>query len=477
MDNKIKKSYEKMNITEEAKNRIQMAVIMENDKNLRKQHNNIKWNTWKVVVAACLIVALVVPTGAYAATKLYQYFNTSVSTTNNSVNMKISKSETSEKKPDRYIKLSADFGKDYSVEKTEFGVLADKDEENAACISYDYKGGFYSGKCFWYELEYIDCDRDEVLVTYDNESYESITINGRKAVYCKYNDVVNSRYSSDNKNEYGQSIYIFIEDYGYLLQMTSQRGLDKKDFIALAEKIQIKEVSSEKEASNYVLYSNRSKSGWEIKSDNVGSARVIDATNYYMDGVAVVGDTKVKVNDVQVLDSVTSLDRNAFHISDDYFDYDKIVGKDGKIRTYEREKIKYGDGVNRPEREVEVTETVQPKLVYVTAEFKGAKSPIHDGNYPVPSLQLVKKSDGKIYDNDVGYNRPTYISDAFTDLMPCYFKESLGGKEYWFAKIDGDKLTLHFAYLVDEDLLDGMALCLNHWSSSARPIYLDISQK
>ena len=54
-----------------------------------------------------------------------------------------------------------------------------------------------------------------------------------------------------------------------------------------------------------------------------------------------------------------------------------------------------------------------------------------------------------------------------------------GRKINWEKRVvvEGSKGTiqLHFAYLVDEDELDGMALNLNDWSKDCE--YLDISQR
>jgi hypothetical protein len=63
--------------------------------------------------------------------------------------------------------------------------------------------------------------------------------------------------------------------------------------------------------------------------------------------------------------------------------------------------------------------------------------------------------------------------------MPCYFEESLGGVKAWSTKIKGDKLILHFAYLVDEDMINGMALEFDglDTSNQGKTVYLDISQE
>ena len=476
MDEKIKESYERINISEEAKNRIQKAVIMDENTTVKNKIGTA--GRWKIAIAACLTAMLVVPTGVHAAQKLYHYFTTSVSENGYSVDMKMKQEESDERaaeasKEQRYIEVTADFGKDDTIEKRGKGEIVDNSA--AAWVGYSYKDGFYSGKCFWYELQYLDGDQNKILSTYDVSENEVLTINGRKAVYCKYNDVVGSEYSEDHITDYGQTIYIFVEDYGYIVEMAAQKGLAKGDFINLAEKIQISEVASAKDSSDYVLYSKRTKGAWNVKSNDSATTK-IDSKHYYENGQAKVGDTTVRIKDVQVLDSVAGLKKAGF-ISNN-FNYDKIIDQSGRLKTYKREKVKYGDGATSPEESVEKTEMIQPKLVYVTAEFNNPMDVVGHGNYQAPSLQLVSKKGGKIYHAEDNYNRPEYINDAYTDNMPCYFEEQLGGKQSWFAKITGDKMTLHFAYLVDEDIVNGMALCLNGWVSSKEDvIYLDISQK
>lgn len=478
MDNKIKKSYEKIRISDEAKNRIQAAITMNNENNCEGEKFMRINKKWKLA-AACLTIALIIPTGAYAAQKIYQYFTTSVSQNNYSVDMKVKKISTEKsdsKKPGKYIKVTADFGDDYILEKESDGELNGLDNQSA-WASYSYKDGFYSGKCFWYEIQYMNGNKDKIISTYDVENNEKISVNGRKAVYCRYNGIVNSKYSKDHNTDYGQSIYIFAEDYGYIIEMAAQNGLAKDDFIKLAEKIQINKASSEKDASDYVLYSDSTKAEWNTSADN-NSNQEINTKNYFTNDEAKVDKATVKITDVKILDSVAGLDKKSFNASGDYFEYNKIVDKNGRLNKYDREKIQYGDGVTSPKMTVCKTKSVQPKLVYVTAQFSDTSSPGNDGTYEVPSLQLISKENKKIYKYNDEYNRPDYIQNAFTDNMPCYFEETMGGKSFWQTKITQNSMTLHFAYLVDEDQIDGMALSLNNWAGSDENlIYLDISQK
>lgn len=440
---------------------------------MEKQETNTQRKTkrtmWKVA-AASLALVLVLPAGAAGAQKIYQHFHAEVHRDMYQVDMKLgdtkaSGTAVSEEHARRYVKLTADFGGDYKKEK----------ETDQAMVSCDYKGGFSSGKSFWYELLYMD-EKETDIENYDVADSRNLTIGGRKAVYCRYNEVVGSRYSKEYKVNYNQGIYIFLEDSGYVIRLAAQGGLPEDDFIQLAEKIRVTAADRET-ASDSILYSKRNKCGWEIKAYKDQTGEVIERKNINTNGSANVSGAVFKVKSVQILDGVDSLKKDAFDPAGDYFAYDQIVGKNGKLKTYNRESVSTGDGVKTAERSVKKTEKIQPRLVYVTAEIRHASS-IRKNIYQVPSLQLTTKSGDQIIKNPNSYNRPAYILDAYTDQMPCYFEESMGGRSGWFAKIKGDKMTLHFAYLVDADMTDGMALCLNDWASSKdEPIYVDISGK
>lgn len=469
MKDRIKKSYEKINISDSAKNRIKTSILMNENTDEKHVNNIIHMNRWKAAVAACLSLTLVLPTGVYAAQKIYQYFTTSVKENAYSVDMKIDRKEKTSKQ--QYIKLSTDFGEDYKLEKETISTNANSDNKDSM-VCYDYKGGFSSGKCFWYELQYLDGNQKEVLSNYDTAQNEMITIGGRKAVYCDFNDVVGSKYSKDHSLDYGQTIYIFLEDYGYILEMAAQKGLPKDDFIRLAEKIKVEKVNSKDDASGYILYSKRQSPAWNIKSDGKGILEVVDKKNIDKKS-SVIGKTSFELKDVKILDSINSLNTSGF--IQNQFSKDSLTLANGKLKKYDRELIENGDGITTPERKVVKTEKIQPKLVYVTLEVDNSDALAVDGAYAVPSLQLISKKDGKIYKKyyDVEYNRPQYISQAFIDCRPCYFEENTGGKSSWEASSSKNKITLHFAYLVDEDQIDGMALCLNDYSDK----YIDISQK
>ncbi len=452
MEDKIKRSYEKINISDEARERIAMEITGK-----ERKKTTFLMSRAKVAVAACLMLALVLPTGVYAAQKIYRYFTTTVQKQGEyHVDMKMQKTEKQNSDPvkQQYIKLTADFGDDYILEK------------DHAMMSYQYKERKESGKDFWYELQYLDGDMQETISNYDIADHETMTINGRKAVYCDLNSVVGTKYKNEDryKTSYSKVLYIFIEDYGYILEFAAENGLAKEDFIHLAETVTIEPTDNKDDASEYVLFSESQNASWHMKSE---AATQMEEIKYYDTKEATYDHTTYRVKKVQVLDNINGLDQQAFITK--HFDRKSLVTQDGKLKKYDRELLQWGDGVESPEQKVAKTEKIQSKLVYVTLEVKNSAANAQDGKFYIPSLQFVTKENGKIYAKsyDDDYNRPEKVEDALTDLGPCYVKDNLGGKSSWAVKASTGTITIQVAYLVDEDFTDGVALWLNDSGSSA----------
>ena len=74
----IRQSYEKINISEQAKNQIKNDILA-GKKTVRKENGSGAYKKYgKIAVAAALALVLIVPSGVMAAGKLYRYFTTSI---------------------------------------------------------------------------------------------------------------------------------------------------------------------------------------------------------------------------------------------------------------------------------------------------------------------------------------------------------------------------------------------------------------
>lgn len=495
MEDRIRKSYEKINISEDAKKKIEMEILEENsiENKRRNNRNTFQARGLKVAIAIGILLIVTVPTGVYAAQKIYNYFASSSKNGNFSIDMEMGKNNDIDEQQ-KYIKLVTDFGDDYTLMK---GSDQPRTYTNGASsiLVYQSNNEAESGKDFWYQLVYLDVEEDVVVSNYDLAQNEELNINGRKALYAKSNDVLGSKYTEGDDLSYGQMMYIFFEEYGYLLKMAAQNGLSKSDFVDLAEHIFVEEVEQENEASNYILISEDVEvPSWEEGQVTDYGFEVIENSNYFNKQATFTTkeydeenneifytDTTYTVKEVKILDSISELDESAFIDGD--FDYRDVVDEEGNLLKYDREKLEVGDGVDTPNRKVVATESIQPKLVYVTLEVDGFDKRKWPEQIEVPSLDFVVNENGvmKHYMNnmyDEVYVRPNNIRNAFIDNKPCYFEESLGGKLGWKADVQGEKSILHFAYLVDEDYVDGLALWFsNVYTDKDCEQYIGLSSK
>jgi hypothetical protein len=101
----------------------------------------------------------------------------------------------------------------------------------------------------------------------------------------------------------------------------------------------------------------------------------------------------------------------------------------------------------------------------------------------MPQLVTFEEVDGEKKELYWGYkyNRPEPIDSFMLEGFKCYCEEAVedtAKKGNRIVKPEGDKMTIHLAYLVDEDLLGNMALKIdNEGLLEFKGPYIDISQK
>lgn len=512
MDHKMRDSYEKIKISREARERIHQQIITSEDcddaSSVKRDRagGQRRWSAlsgWRLGLAVCLCLLLIIPASVYAAGQISEYFTVSIHKQDYQAEIELHKSDdtaaASEAPEDKtskedkiYIRVELDPGEDYEMGGGEFLYLESETDiegdprtkpaegENGSYDFYYHKNDIGAGKDFGYEVIYMNEKEDAFLKLYNRATMEEITVNGHKALLCIDNTVQGSRYSSDYDTEYTLDLYVFYEEYGYIICFYSMQGLGQENLIALAEKITVTEADREK-ASRYINWSEyqereslrkpaaRKETKKEIKApvkaigDWLDSAAFHGVTYQVMD---VTVTSQVKDTDLQKFDPYTFTKKN------DYWD------QSGKLKPYIREKIQEGDGVSQPKKSVVGTEKVQPKMVYVTMKVNGGE--IYP-NFQLPRIIFLEKEGDKYYNTKIyerGMNRPKKIDDVLKDFMPCYFRETVGGNKFYLKDMKrGEEKTYHFAYMVDGDMTEYMLLCFNGGMVKDKYTpYVDISQ-
>ena len=505
MDNKIRESYTKIKMPDASKEKIHRQILEMDDRYERAKGNfdgertgrkNI-FSSWKMGVAACLGVALIVPTGVYAAGKISQYATISigkdkyqaeikVQNSKDTVDVSVLPNNEATKKTRKYIKVEADFGTDYQLEDNYTSYYVDQSGKKTqkklkvkegydGMYSYSHKAGFEAGKDFYYNVIYLDTDTDSIINLYDQASMKEMTINNHKALLCESNTIQGSRYTSDYNTSYTIDLYVFYEEYGYIIDYCGMQGLGQEKLISLAKKCTVQETTKEN-ASRYEYMSFFHKAAMDKITDNFDKEEVTAPVHQLNDMVKYSGMT-YQVTDVKVSSKVTENDSAKYNPSHFPEECKGLWNKSGVLKPYIRETLKAGNGVSEPEYTVVDEETIQPQMVYVTMKVKAGKK---DETICLPELIFLEKEGKTYYDTKLyqQYNRPSKIEDAFIDFMPCYFEETAGGTSFWIKELKaGEEQIFHFAYIVDEDMTNNMYIRLDNESMYDENMqYIDISK-
>ena len=75
--------------------------------------------------------------------------------------------------------------------------------------SFSHKDGFEAGKNFYYNVIYMDQEKDAVLKLYNQTDRKEITVNGHKALLSESVGIKGSRYRSDQNTDYTIGLYVF----------------------------------------------------------------------------------------------------------------------------------------------------------------------------------------------------------------------------------------------------------------------------
>lgn len=435
------------------------------------------------VAVAVAAVSLAVPTGAYAYERIAGYFRTEVEKDGYQVDMKFEKTDASPAKTDS-IAVKKDAKSDTILAKRDakpvklvYGSMegyALGDKTGGGWYEFTTNEGFESGKEFAVELLKVDVDTSKDYFVDDVSNSQNIKVNGNNGIYIKMNDVVGSKYNKDTT--YNQRVVVFYEDLGYILHFYAQAGIEKEQLIKYANQIIIENCKKQEESEATRLSEKLDNNKEVMKTGNtwVKPEQFVKVKEPVMyDGV------EYEVLNVDIKDNIAKemkdIAKQLGHNENDISVYAK---KDGTLKSYERETIKLGNGKNAPSASVLKTENVGQKFVLLTLRVKNTtKRAVQE--QVCRKLVCFTKENGKTKVDNTEYGRPEAIEEVKEyDSMPCYFKETDGGKGFYIKKLNaGEEAVYHIGYMVDEDQLSRMALQLDNGAEdTANCKFIDIKK-
>lgn len=391
------------------------------------------------VAIACALIAAIGTVGATAAAKFYPMNATRDGNYGITLDMQPTTDDGSEATEEMNLSLSADSNAPEYV-KLNVGYLPD------GVISDGFKyslNGEHSEKCLTMVV-----DRVGTKSTFSDTNiidFEQFEINGNVAVLA---DVVSS-------NEFDRRFYIYFEDMASFVTGYITNDYSEEEVKKIMENLTVTEGTADDHdgsaLSDQVAWINGNDDLTDAKNEGIYTYYDYEYVNLgdeleYNDSES---DIVFTVDNIEVLDNVSSLDRSCFGYPmegrlDDYID------DNGNLLPYERVYYQYGDGVNSPTREAVKTDTADRRMVYATLTVTNTGSEA-TSIWLLPSVNMF--TIGKDYGNDGVPDEPWAGEINYIDNNDA---DEIGYVEgyYQLSVAANSTETVHIGFLADADMLD-----------------------
>lgn len=453
------------------KEKLKRSVLEKMQKETKNNKKNRQWKTWKIVAAAAS-AAIIIPSSAYAADKIAQYFQSEVNKDGYQVDINIEKDNTTNGPETTNEKNSAEIIAMEQVQPVVLNCETPKgytmEEEGTGWYSFTHEQGFDAGKDFAVELIRVDQTVEEQLFVDDVGMQEEINIKGNNGIYVKFNSIIGSRYEKEIEDTaYNQRIFVFDETQGYILQIYAMGGIEKEKLLEYVSNITLTPCQEGKESSFMLLsqYIENTTAETEDPLGTIEAEHVVSSNE-----TVVVNGIAYEVKEVQVCDTLASLikeDGKGFSDANALWENRlEYSDKNGKLKSYIRETIKNGDGHVTPCAKVVGTKEVAQRFVLVELRVKNTTKKLQEQVQVCLNMDYMTEKNGNYVLDHMSYCRPKSVENCQLDNMPQYFRETNGGKGFYLKDLEpGQEEVYHIGYFVDEDYTDKMFLAINEGRS------------
>lgn len=244
--------------------------------------------------------------------------------------------------------VSADVEREFSKKHNEWIVHEVIKEKSKNKTWYAFKNQKIKKNDFYARLIKVDQTIKKNFFVNDVEKYSEAEISGNKVLILSMNNI-------DGKKDH--KVYIFYEKEGYILEIPSCE-LSKNQILNAVKNITVQECSK-KDADKAISLTKYLKEQKGIKENqNLLSkqnvAKKQEVSKGYGDGITY------QIQKIKVCDSVKGLssENKKWRNNNAQSQLRKITDKKGKLESYQRKTIIYGDGFHAPEQRIGKTQTM-----------------------------------------------------------------------------------------------------------------------
>lgn len=311
-------------------------------------------------------------------------------------------------------------------------------------------------------------DEAEPLTEAFVKDAQTLTVNGHDAVY------LSSSYTEDTdwKNE---KVYLVYEEVNRILSVNAWGHADKEELMKIAENITLTPTENMVSSRKLTHWSEIIQPEKDMTENDSVENYPDEASTAEMANVHQIGDKfpatssvdafeneiqlEASVTDVQVADDLSPLTCDKA-IPDEW---KTLIGENGKLTPDTLKYVKYGDGVNTLPETLR-TESSPVKLVYATIAYTNpGKKAIKDAWFMASPIPIVKEGDTyKQYSrtDDTCDEILNECARPYGEMPYADIDGSCSLKNYIPEIKPGESVTVHAAWLVNEDELDKLYLDL-----------------
>ena len=295
-----------------------------------------------------------------------------------------------------------------------------------------------------------------------------LTIGEREAVYIRLADKLNG-------NPWNQRIYLLFPEQHYMLETIFTDGISVEEAARVVGSVHLEETGE-------TVKREQAWTWTDMIADNTGREEVYLANAYEIADDSrirtttiggteettvftrgAMGDITVRLDDVRISDDLSLLDPE--FVNQELWD---AADEDGVLLPAEVRFVRMGDGVDTVDTVV-ASKMVEQKLVYLTLTYTNTSGKDLDGILFFDSLCFLTHEDGKF----LNYVQPCPGDESYSYILRSHglIMETMHYFDIWGMTGDGgnhfdefragDSVTIHVAFVVDEELLPYMYLCVD----------------
>ncbi|MBQ3331328.1 MAG: hypothetical protein IJG87_09155 [Ruminococcus sp.] len=393
----------------------------------------------RIVIAVAILAALI-PSAVFGASKLYGLFAKPVE----QYGLAIGTDETQAADYPLYVKMHVDIPEG-------FAVVPNTDDLKYYRLNNEdtYESGF--------SLYPMRANGDQKAYIANVENYTECTVSGHPAYAVRITNI---------KGNWDQ-LYVWFEDVNVML-LIEHKGVTKQQIIDFVDGISFTEGTSDDCTALYEPYDERQTKTYKYEETFI--EQPLDTKLTFKGYSKVYEDESLRytaqIGDIRVTDTIEGLDESCFNQG---YSPNEIADENGKLVTKEFRTFCEGDGFNSTYEELSCEQKEQ-KMILAEVTYENLTDEDLD-LFVTYHLNVMNKDGENSFTHAETIDPQNLIySTECCDTEITYLSPHGEGKSFYIPTLpEHEKMTVTFGFRCNADMLDRAYLCLDNVNEVVEP--------